>query len=264
MLKSSLIILLFVLFNLAYCTSAFAGKIAIIIDDIGNSYHDQAFTALPKGVGFAILPFTPYAKKIAYAAHQQQRELLLHIPMAAKTHNHLLGEGALTPHMSKLEYEHTLIKALADVPHITGANNHMGSELTEHPLPMKWTMELLFQQGLFFLDSRTTGNSLAESSAVVAGLPAFRRHVFLDNIRTAEAMEVQFKKAIKHSEQSDYSIIIAHPYPETLRFLSQRLKQADQGYRLVTLTELMPEKARIALQHKKLEYQQKELLSSTQ
>lgn len=244
-------------------TAASIGKIAIIIDDIGNNKHDQSFMELPQTVTFSILPFTPFAKKIAYSAYQQNREVLSHIPMQAHSHNHLLGRGALLQKMTKQEHQKTLKGSLAAVPYAIGVNNHMGSQLTESAVSMQWTMEVLYEQGFFFVDSRTSANSIAESSAKIAGLPALRRGVFLDNNRTQQAMEKQFNKALKQSQHSPYVIIIAHPYPETLFYLSQRLATPHEHFKLVALSELIPEKSRLVLQRKKSEFQQKNLVSAT-
>ena len=240
------------------------GKLVIIIDDIGNNKNNQAFLKLPKNVIFSILPFTPFSKSLARAAHQQHREVLLHIPMQAHSHNHLLGKGALIEEMDKQTLQQQLIDSLKVIPHAVGANNHMGSQLTENQTAMQWTMELLYQQGLFFVDSFTSANSVAQVAALNAGLPAMRRHIFLDNVRTQAAMEKQFKAAIEHSLHSPYTILIAHPYPETLQYLSQRLALPEQDYQLVPLRQLIPLKERVVLLLKKIQYyQQNRVYSDT-
>lgn len=246
-------------------TNVFAiGKIVIIIDDMGNNRNNQKFLELPQNVTFSILPFTPFSKKIAYSAHQQNREVLLHIPMQAHSHNKLLGEGALMQEMTKQEHQQKLSEALKVIPYAVGVNNHMGSQLTEDASIMKWTMELLYQQGLFFVDSVTSAKSVAQASAVAAGLPGLRRHIFLDNVRTPEAMEKQFQAAILHSTKSPYTILIAHPYPETLSYLSQRLAMQDQSYQLAPVRELIVIKERVILLLKKIQYyQQNQLYSDT-
>ena len=58
--------------------------------------------------------------------------------------------------MSKHEYQQTLLSAMEDIPFAVGINNHMGSLLTRMEEPMGWTMELLRQHNMFFLDSKTT------------------------------------------------------------------------------------------------------------
>ena len=237
------------------------GKIAIIIDDIGYNRHNQDFLKLPKAITFAILPYTPYSTKIANLAHQQNREVLLHIPMQAHSHNHLLGKGALMEQMTKHGFQYTLSKALNNIPYAIGVNNHMGSKLTEEKIPMQWTMELLSQQKLFFVDSVTSAKSVAAKTAIAAGLPALRRHIFLDNVRTEKAIDKQFEQAIKHSLTAPYTILIGHPYPETLSYLSQRLGAPNKDFQLVKLSQLIPEKQHRMLDQKKVQYDHQHLLS---
>lgn len=251
--------LLFLFFIILQSNTCFAKppiQIAIVIDDIGNNYHDLQALQLPATITFSILPYTPYAKNIASLAEAQGRELLLHVPMQAKTDNEKLGKGALMLNMQELAFKTTLKKALNYLPNATGINNHMGSTLTEHIKPMRWTMEILNKQGLYFLDSRTTAQTIAESTAKISGTPALRRHVFLDNIKTDEAMQERFQHAIELGETQLSIVIIAHPYPETIRFLAQKTEQKNNKIELVSLKELLPKSARLAMAKKRNERQQ--------
>ncbi|MFT5758599.1 MAG: polysaccharide deacetylase 2 family uncharacterized protein YibQ [Alteromonadaceae bacterium] len=231
-------------------------QLAIVLDDIGNSRQDLQALKLPRAITFAILPYTPHAKNIAKLAQEQNRELLLHIPMQAKAHNERHGKGALMLNMQELEFKEQLTKALQYLPDATGINNHMGSTLTEHVKPMQWTMDVLYKQGLYFLDSRTTAQTIAESTAKISGIPALRRHVFLDNIKTDVAMEKQFQRAINLGRNNGSVVIIAHPYPETIQFLTNKFKQKNQQVELVQLHDLLPQSARLALDKKRSEWQQ--------
>lgn len=231
-------------------------QLAIVLDDIGNSQHDLQALKLPPEITFAILPYTPLSKKIAQLALKQDRELLLHVPMEAKSHNEKLGKGALMLNMQESEFKAELHKALHYLPDATGINNHMGSTLTEHATQMQWTMDVLNKEGLYFLDSRTTAQTIAESTARILGTPALRRHVFLDNIKTSEAMERQFQQAITIGERNISVVIIAHPYPETIQFLADKFKQVNIQIELVSLQELLPQSARLAMAKKRNERQQ--------
>ncbi|PKF60290.1 hypothetical protein CW745_15715 [Psychromonas sp. psych-6C06] len=254
-LTSFLILLTFVL----QAPHSFAKQpvnIAIVIDDIGNSAHDLLALSLPPAITLSILPYTPHAKKIARLAIAQERELLLHVPMQAKQHNDKLGQGALMLDMQERAFKAQLRKALDYLPDVTGINNHMGSTLTEHVKQMQWTMDVLNKQGVYFLDSRTTANTIAESTARISGTPALRRHVFLDNIKTDVAMEKQFSQAVTLGQQGNAVVIIAHPYPETIRFLSNKFKQKNKQIQLVSLQTLLPERDRLAMAKKRNEFRQ--------
>ena len=231
-------------------------QLAIVIDDIGNSHHDLLALQLPTAITLSILPYTPHAQNIANLALKQDRELLLHVPMQAKTHNDKLGKGALMLDMQELEFKAELNQALQYLPDATGINNHMGSTLTEHVKQMRWIMEVLNKQGLYFLDSRTTVQTIAESTAIISGTPTLRRHVFLDNIKTAPAMEKQFQHAVELGKKQFAVVIIAHPYPETIRFLDNKFKKTNPEVELVSLQELIPKSERLVMSKKRNELQQ--------
>lgn len=239
------------------------GSITIVIDDLGYNINDFSALSLPKEITFSILPFTPKAKQLAKMAHKQGREVLLHIPMQAKSHNEKLGKGALMQDMSEEEFKRKLQHSLQYLPSAKGVNNHMGSSLTEQFNPMLWTMQVLKKQGLYFLDSRTTAQTIAQSTALIEGVVALRRHVFLDNIKTEDAMHKQLQRAIRLSQENKAVVIIAHPYPETLDFLKQLFENKKNNFRLTALNELIPKRQRLAMQKKKSEHQQARLSLKT-
>lgn len=228
-------------------------QMAIVLDDIGNSLHDFQALSLPPAVTFAILPYTPHAKQIATLASQQNRELLIHVPMQAKSHNEQLGKGALMLDMSEQQFKQRLSNAINYLPNAYGISNHMGSAMTEQLTHMQWTMDILEHRGLYFLDSRTTANTVIEYCAQISNIPTLRRHVFLDNIKTNDAMEKQFQHAIELGEKNFSVVMIAHPYPITLKFLSEKLKGYNPGVKLVALQALLPRKVRLAMAKKRNE-----------
>ncbi|GAA5218316.1 divergent polysaccharide deacetylase family protein [Corallincola platygyrae] len=218
-------------------------KIVIVIDDVGNSADDQVAVELPGDVTLAFLPFTPHSRRLAELAHQQGKEVMLHMPMAARAGNKL-GEGALTNEMGVAALQQTLVKALASIPHVAGVNNHMGSELTESLPHMAWTMRVLRYYPLYFIDSRTTVYTCAQTVAEATGVPSLRRHVFLDNEEDEVAIERQFDKLLALAKRRGEAIGIAHPYPETIAVLQRRLADLDaQGVELVPASALVSEEA---------------------
>ncbi|WP_423185462.1 divergent polysaccharide deacetylase family protein [Alishewanella sp. d11] len=215
-------------------------RIAIIIDDIGYQKSDLTMVALPYNLTMAVLPHTPYGRQAAQLAFTQQKDVILHMPMEA-TNQNALGQGALTQGMSRQDIHHTLALALADIPYAIGINNHMGSLFTALDQPMSWTMEYLEQRQLFFIDSLTTPKSTAKYYAAKHNVALLARHVFLDNEQNQPAIERQFQQLIDIAKRHQTAIAIGHPYPETYRFLQQRLPQlAAEGVELVTISALLP------------------------
>lgn len=198
-------------------------KLVLIIDDLGDNLAlGQRTVDLPGAVNVAILPHTPYAVTLARHAHAQGKTVMLHTPMTNHSHRRP-GPGTLRPGMQRSEFLTVLRSNLDSVPYIEGVNNHMGSELTEQPLPMTWLMRELRQRGLFFVDSRTTRFTTAEHQAVLQGVPNLRRHVFLDHQRDKAAITAAYENWLKKAKRHGVAVAIGHPYPETLQVLEQRL-----------------------------------------
>ncbi|MBC52268.1 MAG: hypothetical protein CMQ34_00370 [Gammaproteobacteria bacterium] len=202
-----------------------SNRLAIILDDIGYSAEaGERAVKLPGAVTYAVLPFTPHGQALARMAHDAGKEVMLHAPMSNLA-GMALGEGGLTLALPEEEFVRTLRAAIADIPHVVGVNNHTGSELTAAEQPMQWVMRELKAQGLFFVDSMTTGKSVAEKIAIDNQVPALKRHVFLDNEATPEAIDREFQRAVAIAQQLGFAVAIGHPYPETLDYLEQAITQ---------------------------------------
>ncbi|MEZ9821199.1 divergent polysaccharide deacetylase family protein [Shewanella sp. 10N.286.45.A1] len=225
---------------LLFSSSSFAARIAIIIDDIGYRQSDKAVLTLPPSVALSVLPLTPLGKAVAYKAHQQGSEILVHLPMQA-LNGKTIGPGALTNAMSEQDFKKQLEQAIDSVPFASGANNHMGSLLTQLDKPMHWVMDALLQRDIYFIDSVTTKYTQAGAIAEKVGVPLLKRTIFLDNDKTEAALELQFQKAIKLTATQTDVIVIAHPYPETLTFLNNNLHRLAQAeIALVPPSKLLP------------------------
>merc|ERR1711879_166550 len=211
-------------------------KLAVIIDDLG--YHQRGcrdVLNLPGPLNLAFLPHTPFAREYADKAYQAGHAIMLHLPMS----NHRgvkLGPGGVNDGMSSDELAQTMRDGLISIPHVQGFNNHMGSRLTENRTAMNTLMSVAAEQGLFFIDSRTTVKPTAQQAARDANIPNLRRHVFLDNNTEQAALAKQFDQAIRKARKKGLAVLIGHPYPETLAFLQQRLHHLEPDIQLISLT----------------------------
>ncbi|WP_051436056.1 divergent polysaccharide deacetylase family protein [Marinomonas ushuaiensis] len=215
-------------------------KIAILIDDLGYNRHGmESSLALPTEVALAILPETPFARQTALTAQKQKRITLLHAPMENQRALKL-GPGGLYAKMTEQELKTRLQDSLDGLPGIQGVNNHMGSLLTTKSDSMKWVMEVLKGRSLFFIDSLTSPKSVAEKTAQEHGLKTVSRDVFLDNIRTEQAIDRQFSRLLKLAKKHGSVLAIGHPYPETMAYLQKRLNHLEEdGVRLVPLSSVL-------------------------
>lgn len=217
-----------------------AAKVAIVIDDIGYHQIDYKLLALPYDLTFAVIPHTPHSNAVAKAISQKQRDVILHMPMESARRADL-SKNALKVTMSRTQIEAKLQAAFADVPYAIGMNNHMGGYFTEQTDVMDWTLAYIAKRQLFFLDSKTTARSQAAVYAQKHQIPLLTRQVFLDNDRSYNALDKQFKLMIKLAKQHQQAIAIGHPYPETYAYLKKHLTDlAAQGIEVVKLSALLP------------------------
>ena len=217
------------------------GKIAIVIDDIGYKRSDIKLLQMDAALTYAVLPHTPLGPDYAQLAAVKQRDVIIHLPMQASSNNRLLGPGALLTDMDKDQYQQTLLSALESIPYAIGVNNHMGSLLTQKEQPMAWTMELLRQHNMFFLDSKTTNQSKVEQVASEWGVSALNRNIFLDHYKDPSFIRKQLKRTIRIAQKYGTAIAIGHPYNETYEVLKEQLPMLKKhGVELVPLSSLLP------------------------
>ncbi len=216
--------------------------IAIIIDDIGwRKQDDLRALELPGAVTYSVLPQTSNTAFMSEKAREKGKEIMLHIPMEANKDNHLLGPGALTSDMSKEEFIATLETNFQSVPDAIGINNHMGSLLTNHKLSMHRLMNAMKRPNTpFFVDSKTTGSTLAGDVAEIYGIASTRRDVFLDNEKDEKSIRDQFQKLVKIAKQKGSALAIAHPHKETTEALKTLLTDLKSfGVKLIPMSEFM-------------------------
>jgi len=228
-----------------FFNSAHAEKpiLSLVIDDLGYSFQTakQVFS-LPGNHTFAIIPNTAYDKKIAEFAHQNGHEIMLHMPMQSLANGGHAESSALDVNMSEDEITSNVDSMLKKVPHIKGINNHMGSKLTGMGYIMRPVMESIkkFNNGFYFLDSRTTALSQAYRQAQQAGIPSVKRDVFLDYDHTnPESLLFQYNLWLSRAEQNGSAIAIAHPYSSTIKFLQEKLSNVSSDFQFMTISQLI-------------------------
>lgn len=216
-------------------------QIAIIIDDLGYSLKRGIATArLPGALTLAVLPHSPNGVAVAELGHQQGKLIILHAPMS-NLQQLPLDAGGLTENMSEQEFSDTLYRGLDSIPHIQGLNNHMGSHLTQLNQPMQWLMETLARESIFFVDSRTSPESIAWEMAQSHQVPSLKRDIFLDNDRNPQAIGEQFDQLLRIAKRRGNAIAIGHPYPETIQYLAEVIPSLHElGVELVPVNQLIP------------------------
>ncbi|MNO93855.1 Divergent polysaccharide deacetylase [compost metagenome] len=240
----SLLCLLFCLLAGVAQAASTTAYMSIIIDDLGqSSERDNRTLALPGPVTMAVMPDTPHASAFARQAHKAGRTVILHMPMDPAT-----GPYAWHPGLPIAELARRLDAALAKVPYAAGINNHMGSRMTAQREPMAWLMSELQRRHLLFVDSRTSAATVAAAEAQAANLAHVSRDVFLDDVRTTEAIAGQLQQGIALARKQGSAVLIGHPYPQTLEVLERELPRLkSQGIVLVTLKQMIAERSNLAM-----------------
>jgi len=222
--------------------------VSIIIDDIGDRFKDGLrAVSLPAPYTYSFLPNTPFAKRLAEAANGMNKEVMLHMPMQA-TNGKKLGPNGLTSNMTREVFDKTLMDAFNSIPHISGVNNHMGSLLTSDKQYMNWVMRFVADQKkqLYFIDSRTTADSVIVQAAKDNNINVLSRDTFIDYDATVESVTTQIHYLIKLAKKNGSAIGIAHPYPATLDVLETAWPLFyEAGVDLIPVSEL------IILEHKR-------------
>lgn len=242
----------FASFALAFASTPLSAEkyASIIIDDLGNNIeYGNDIVTLPGDLTIAILPATRFARDIARLATKNNKEVMLHLPMQSVEH-HEHSPGMLDLHMTKTEFIKQLQLDLSAVPYIRGVNNHMGSLLTRHPGHMSWLMEELSRRSdLYFIDSKTTNQSIADKIADEYNVPNLSRDLFLDPDDNKNTLRKQFDLFIKKINHNGYALAIAHPYPATIKFLKAHLDELEkQGIRLVPVSKLISMSSALQIQ----------------
>lgn len=226
---------------LVFVTPAFAGKLAIVIDDFGYRPHNEnQVLAMPAAISVAVLPNAPHAREMATKAHNAGHEVLIHLPMAPLS-KQPLEKDTLRPDMSSDEIERIIRNAVDNVPYAVGLNNHMGSAMTSSLFGMQKVMQALARYDLYFLDSMTIGNSQAMRAATGTGVKVIKRKVFLDDTQNEADIRRQFNRAVELARRNGSAIAIGHPHPSTVRVLQQMLPTLPPDITLVRPGSLLNE-----------------------
>jgi hypothetical protein len=217
-----------------------AGHLALVIDDLGRSLTDlDALAALGVPLSYSVLPFEEHTAAVVERLRADRLEILCHLPMQPGNGSDP-GPGALLASMEESALAAATRAALARVPGAVGANNHMGSTFTADPVAMGAVLVVLQQEGLFFLDSRTSAESVGYLLARSLGLPAAERHVFLDDDPQPMAVRDQFRRLLDRARLEGAGIAIAHPHPATLAVLREEIPRARaEGFTFVPVSFLL-------------------------
>jgi polysaccharide deacetylase 2 family uncharacterized protein YibQ len=215
--------------------------VAIIIDDLG--YDKKIALKLSKlnaKLTFSILPYSPFQKSIARLSREKGFGIMLHLPMEPLEYPDVdPGLGTLLTSMTPDQLTRQLEKDLDAVPYIGGVNNHMGSKMTAESSQMYQIFSILKKRGLYFVDSRTTAETLCRPSARLFQIPFAQRDVFLDHRVEVSFIRKQLKELVRIAQRNGYAVGIGHPHSLTYQVLQEMLPDLQKKIRLVPASEIV-------------------------
>ena len=215
-------------------------RIVLIIDDLGFEGQPlERVMSLDPNVNCAILPNATKAAEFAEKLNARGYEILCHLPMEPRG-SETPGRNAILTSMSDDEIARTTRENVGAVPHARGVNNHMGSAATADRRVMQSVLRAL-RDGMYFVDSRTIGGSVAAQVARELNVPSAARSVFLDDGNITEAtVRKQLDALAAAAKRNGVAVGIGHPHPATMRVLAEELPQLRaQGYRFVRASEVV-------------------------
>ncbi len=216
-------------------------SVAIVIDDLGyDKKIAQKFAQLDAALTFSILPHSPFQQQIARLAQSKGLEIMIHMPMEPVEYPEVdPGPGTLLASMSPDELIDQLGQNLDTLPGAKGVNNHMGSRLTMESTQMYQIFSVFKQRELFFIDSRTTADSLGEPSARLFQVPFAQRDVFIDHYLKPDFIRNQIQELIRIAKKNGEAVGIMHPHSTTLRVLQEMLPDLKGHVRLVPASKVV-------------------------
>ena len=216
-------------------------RVAIIIDDIGYDRGlAREFMAFDVPLTFSVLPDSPFGDTLVKEITAHGLELMLHQPMEPREYPKVNpGPGALLSAMTADELIAQLERNLDRLPGVRGVNNHMGSQLTTESSRMYQIFSVIKKRKLYFVDSRSTADTICRPSAQMFQVPFAERDIFLDHFQEAKFIRKQFRLLAKEALKNGQAIAIAHPHSLTVQIFKEMLPELQKKVQLVPASEIV-------------------------
>jgi polysaccharide deacetylase 2 family uncharacterized protein YibQ len=217
------------------------GDIVLILDDVGFDHQPlTSAMAIDPNVNFAVLPNGMRSMEFASALHARGFELLCHLPMEPEGFPRISpGDGAVLTTMSDAQIANATRTNIGAIRFARGVNNHMGSRATADRRVMTDVLGAL-PKGMYFIDSKTTGNSIAGALARTMRVKTASRNVFLDDVQDVAAIRRQLAELADTAASRGVSVGIGHMYPSTIQVLTEDApKLRAEGFRFVRASSVV-------------------------
>lgn len=217
-------------------------QIFLVIDDAGlDVVETRQFLDIPVPMTIAVLPRLKATSQVCKEIRRHaDKEIILHQPMEAYNSESDTGPGAILNSTRLEDIAKILDRNLASVRGAVGMNNHMGSRVTENEAAMAEVLRYCRAHGLYFLDSKTSYNSLVPRVARRERIHLESRDVFLDVQHDRETVRRAWESTVAKARKNGYVVAIGHIWSKetaaAIRDSYQTLQ--NQGYTFHLLSEL--------------------------
>ena len=218
-------------------------KIAFIIDDIGEyDIGPLELKRLKIPITASVLPDSRYVREVVPWLQEYGLNALIHLPMQPTNSKgkHYDPQKVITPDSTDEQIRELIQRAKQIVPIADGMNNHEGSLVTPNRPLMTRVLKIVKEEGLFFVDSRTIGGTVAYDVARELGIKAAYKDVFLDHTPTYSHSLAQIRKLVDIALQKGEAIAIGHPLESTLKAIKDSKNYIKaKGVKIVFVRELL-------------------------
>ena len=218
------------------------GKIILIIDDFGyrNDEISDGFLNLNIKLTCAVIPGHAYSTTFSKKASEKGFEIIVHMPMENSGDNRGEENFVLLRDLDSVLVRDRIRTAFEQIPQAIGMNNHQGSVATADLKIMNYVAEALKEENKFFIDSRTTPETVAEQVMRSWRIPFAKRNVFLDNDPEEEKIISQLLSLAEIAERDGYAIGIGHVKKSTLDVLRIKIPELiSQGFEFENASKIV-------------------------
>jgi len=218
-----------------------SGTLVFVIDDAGNNLRElEPFLRIPGPLTIAVMPGLPYSAEAARRIRAAGKEVILHQPMEAIGAQNP-GPGAIYSGMNEAEVRAILSRNIAEVGPVAGINNHQGSKISMDNEIAEVILKFCIERGIFFLDSRTTADTVFPVFARRLGMKIAERNVFLDNEQDRNSMLRYISSGLTIAQRNGVAVMIGHAWsPELAPLLAEQFPVLTiQGYTIKTVSDIL-------------------------
>ncbi len=217
-------------------------KMAIVVENLEDTSYQLAVSILSFSdpITAAIMPGSKKASLIAQLADQQQKEIIIRLPLEPMTKiPPAFEQTTIMVHYSKEAILSLIANATKEAPNFTGFTNIWGSRACEDSRIMNIVIGDIAKQHGYFLENRTTKNSVVPTVAQSLACPYTHVNARIDK-KSSQEILAELKR-LGVSAQSNGACIVAvaasKPFLDGLVSCKPWFKQ--NGIKLAFVSEIV-------------------------